>query len=196
MLIWQEKTAAQCADVWSEYLSRIAAGDRGALGEFYDESSPWVHGVARRILGEGGDAEEVVLDTYLKVWKAAGRFDALRGSVKTWLLTIVRRGAIDRLRARRDEVPLAPDHQPMWIDPRANPEAECLLGERALAVRQAMSELPAKTRQALELAYFGGLTQAEIAEALGEPLGTVKTRVRTGLRGLRELLGAGTHLAV
>lgn len=189
MLILHEGTRAW-ADTWYTYMTRISAGDRGALGELYDESSPLIYRMARRMLGDSGDAEEVVLDAYLKLWKAADRFDAARGSVKTWLLTIVRRGAIDRLRARRNEVPLEPDYQPLWIDPKANPEAEYLSSERAKAVRRAMSELPAKTRQALELAYFGGLTQAEIAESLNEPLGTVKTRVRSGLRQLRESLGA------
>ncbi len=190
MVSLPEGTRTAWADTWCTYMSRITAGDRGALGELYDESSPLIYRMARRMLGDGGDAEEVVLDAYLKLWKAAGRFNAARGSVKTWLLTIVRRGAIDRLRARRNEVALEPDYQPMWIDPMANPEAEYLSSERAKAVRRAMSELPEKTRQALELAYFGGLTQVEIAVSLGEPLGTVKTRVRAGLRQLRVSLAA------
>lgn len=190
MLILPKGTRTAWTDTWCKYMSRIAAGDRGALGELYDESSPLIYRVARRMLGDGGDAEEVVVDAYFKLWTAAGRFDAARGSVKTWLLTIARRGAIDRLRARRNEVPLEPEYQSMRIDPKANPESEYLASERAEAVRQAMIQLPEKTRQALELAYFGGLTQAEIATRLGEPLGTVKTRVRSGLRKLGESLGA------
>ena len=189
MIIAREETRATWPDTWYGYMPRIIAGDHDALGELYDESSPLVYGVALRMLGDGGDAEEVVLDAYLKLWKAAGRFDAARGSVKTWLLTIVRRGAIDRLRARRNEVAWEPDNRPMWVDSKPNPEAEYLSGERAVAVRQAMSALPEETRQVLELAYFGGLTQSEIAETLNAPLGTVKTRARNGLRKLRESLG-------
>ncbi len=176
-------------DTWAAYLYRMSQGDSIALREFYDVSSGLAYTVARRMLGDPGDAEEVVLDAYLKIWKAAGRYDSSQGSVTTWLLTIVRRGAIDRLRKRRDLVWLGPEHLPVWIDHKPNPELAYELCERGVAVRRAMSELPAKWRQSLELAYFGGMTQTEIAEVLGEPLGTVKTRVRSGLLKLRHCLG-------
>ncbi|MCX6613366.1 MAG: sigma-70 family RNA polymerase sigma factor [Acidobacteria bacterium] len=175
-------------DTWSSYLLRMSQGDSNALSEFYDASSGLAYTVARRMVGDPGDAEEVVLDAYLKIWKAADRYDSSQGSVKTWLLTIVRRGAIDRLRKRRSHVSLGPEYLPVWIDQKPNPEMAYGLCERGAAVRRAMSEMPAKWRQTLELAYFAGMTQIEIAEVLGEPLGTVKTRVRSGLLKLRHCL--------
>lgn len=175
-------------DTWGDYLLRMSQGDSSALSEFYDASSGLAYTVARRMVGDPADAEEVVLDAYLKIWKSASRYDSAQGSAKTWLLTIVRRVAIDRLRRRRDYVSLGPENLPVWIDHKPNPEVAFELCQRGEAVRRAMSEMPAKWRQTLELAYFGGMTQTEIAEVLGEPLGTVKTRVRSGLLKLRHSL--------
>ena len=183
MLIQERST-----ENWGAYLQRMSEGDSGALEEFYDASSSLAYTIARRIVREPCDAEEVVLDAYLKIWHSAGRFDPARGSVKTWLLTIVRRGAIDRLRRRRNHVATGAEHLPVWTDRKLNPEAAYELCELSVTLRKALSEMPIKWRQTLELAYFGGLTQTEIAEVLEEPLGTVKTRVRSGLLKLRNSL--------
>jgi RNA polymerase sigma-70 factor (ECF subfamily) len=161
-------------------LTRITAGDGPALGEFYDLFAGLVNALALRILRDAADAEDVVQEVFVQVWRQAGRFDALRGSPEAWLCTIARTRALDRLRRRaaRREEPEAEDAG--HVDaPRS---------EETLAVRKALGTLPPEQRRALELAYFEGLSQTEIATRLGAPLGTVKTRMRTGMLRLRELL--------
>lgn len=162
-------------------IRRLASGEQGALAEFYDLYSGLVHALALRILRHGADAEDVVQEVFLQAWRQAARFDATRGSVEAWLCTIARSRALDRLRRRvsRREDPGAAAPAPSAI-PR---------NEEALAVRKAIGGLSEDQRQALELAYYEGLTQSEIAARLGEPLGTVKTRIRTAMIRLREVLG-------
>jgi len=151
-----------------------------------------VHGVVARVLRQPDDIEDVVEETFWQAWRQASRFDPARGAVQTWLLTIARSRALDRVRAlrRRRESPLEGDdgevvvHQVAASDPGLDAEAS----ERRRIVTAALSELPAEQREALELGYYSGLSQSEIAERTGQPLGTVKTRMRLAMQKLRSQL--------
>jgi RNA polymerase sigma-70 factor (ECF subfamily) len=169
-------------------VARIERRDADALAALYDRYGARANGLAARILRDTGEAEEVVQEVFLYVWRAASTFDGTRGSVLAWLLVATRSRAIDRLRARRpggrerlrplDDAPevASPENLELGAEGRQW-EAIC---------RTAIAELPEDQRRALELAYFEGLTQQEIAERTDTPLGTVKTRVRLGLMKLRE----------
>jgi RNA polymerase sigma-70 factor, ECF subfamily len=162
-------------------LRRLMGGDAAALGEFYDLYAGLVNGLALRILRNTAEAEDVVQEVFVQVWRHAERYDPSRGSVEAWLCTIARTRALDRLRrraARREE-----------SSDRAPASSAAPKTEEALAVRKALATLSAEQRQALELAYYDGLTQTEIAERLGAPLGTIKTRIRTAMVRLRNVLG-------
>ncbi len=165
-------------------LKRIGDGDAQALAELYDLHAGLVNGLVLRIVRERGDAEDVVQEVFVQAWRQAARFDASRGTPEAWLCTIARSRALDRLRrraARREE--LADDSPGRPHAAVAAPQAEV-----ALAVRQALSGLSSDQRDALELAYYEGLSQSEIAARLGQPLGTVKTRIRTAMLRLRQAL--------
>jgi RNA polymerase sigma-70 factor, ECF subfamily len=177
----------------------MQAGDEQALGAFYDRWFPVVSGVVARILRSDGDVEDVIEETFWQAWRQADRFVEGRGSVQTWLLTIARSRALDRLRAakrRREESldePGALDAGlPTVDDAPANSTTDPSLAvehaERRRMVLAALSDLPGEQRQALELGYFGGLSQTQIAEQTGQPLGTVKTRMRLAMQKLRERL--------
>ena len=164
-------------------LQRLAAGDARALAEFYDLHSSLAYGLALRILRERTEPEDAVQEAFVQVWRQAARYDPERGTPEAWLCAIVRTRAIDRLRrrvSRREQ----PD------DPGAVPASRTPARENVLAVRKALETLSADQRRALELAYYEGLTQSEIAARLNEPLGTVKTRIRTAMIRLREELGS------
>ena len=170
-------------------VARLAAGDMDAAGELYDRYAGQILALARRILRNDGDAEEVVQDVFSQAWRTARSFDASRGSVGAWLLVMARTRAIDRLRARQSR----PDtsHEAYASTLRAtgmSPSDRVLSDEQAVRVRDALQALPEAQRHAIELAYYEGLTQSEIAERLTEPLGTVKTRMRAALMSLRERL--------
>lgn len=176
----------------SELMARLRSGDDAALGELYDRYSGPAFALALRMLGERGVAEDVVQEAFLSVWRRASTFDTERGSVRAWLLSIVRNAAIDRTRGRnrqrQGDVALDDVAYRLAADDVWSEVAQRLERER---VRAALRELPAEQRETLELAYFGGMTQAEIAARTGEPLGTVKSRARLGLRRLERLLRAG-----
>jgi len=162
-------------------IRRLTRGDHEALGEFYDLYAGLVNGMAIRILRDAAEAEDTVQEVFVQVWQQAARFDPSRGTPEAWLCTMARTRALDRLRkrsSRREEPEL--DDQGSTPAPRT---------EEALAVRKALDGLSEDQRRALELAYYEGLTQSEIAERLREPLGTVKTRIRTALTRLRGVLG-------
>jgi RNA polymerase sigma-70 factor, ECF subfamily len=161
-------------------LSRMAGGDQTALAELYDRFAGLVHGLALRIVRDHAEAEDVVQEVFVQAWRQAARYDASRGTPEAWICIMARTRALDRVRRRtaRREDP-AESAPPGSGTPR---------NEENLAVRQALQELSPDQRRALELAYYEGLTQAEIAERLGEPLGTIKTRIRTGMIRLREAL--------
>ncbi len=177
-------------------LARMAAGDDRALGELYDRYGGTAYALAVAIVGEQADAEEVVADAFGQAWRAAGQFDPSRGSVAAWLATIARSRALDLLRARgRRARAIARAAQasgeglaaPLGTAADA-PDRGVERGEARRFVLWALAELPEPQRRVLELAYFGGLSQSEIAAELQEPLGTVKTRMRAGLEKLRGLL--------
>jgi len=149
-----------------------------------------VYHLAFRILRSRESAEEVVYEVFWQVWREAGRYDARRGKVISWLSTLTRSRAIDALRARRGN-PTGednPNEQPIATDPADDPEERTSLGQRAAFVRDALQSLPPDQRAALELSFFAGLSHSEIAEQLAEPLGTVKTRIRSAMLRLRERL--------
>ena len=171
---------------------RMAAGDDQALGALYDRWHPVVHGVVSRLLRQADDVEDVVEETFWQAWRQASRFDLARGAVQTWLLTIARSRALDRVRAlrRRREEPLEGDDGQPVVQPAAegDPALDAEASERRRIVMAALSGLPAEQREALELGYYGGLSQSEIAARTGQPLGTVKTRMRLALQKLRSQL--------
>jgi RNA polymerase sigma-70 factor, ECF subfamily len=168
---------------------RLAGGDRSALADLYDRHSGVVYSLAYRIVGSP-DAEDVVQDVFAQAWRQADRYDPDRATVVAWLLNMTRTRAIDRLRANRTRQQVTVDEGPLAIAPQqqADQEQGAIHAERASRVRAALGMLAAAQRQALELAYYAGLTHTEIAERLGEPLGTVKTRIRSALLKLRAAL--------
>ena len=179
--------------VWASYVRRCAEGDQQAISALYDESSRYVYGLALRILHDTADAEEITIDVFSQVWRSAGTFAAQRGSVLSWIVMLVRSRSIDRLRSssariRRKEENL--DTQFSLQDEAANPEESTALSEERKRIQKALDQLPAEQRQLLELAYFNGLSHSELASRLGQPLGTVKTRIRMGMTTLREILNA------
>ncbi len=170
-------------------MARVEARDADALAELYDRHAARLLGLARRVLGDGGEAEEVLQEVFLFVWKSAGSFDPARGHALTWLLIVTRSRAIDRLRARRGvSRPEVRSLEDLAEEPASGDDVEARSAGRQWETlcRSAVRELPADQRHALELAYFDGLTHQEIAERTSTPLGTVKTRVRLGLMKLRE----------
>jgi RNA polymerase sigma-70 factor (ECF subfamily) len=176
----------------AELAQRIAGGDQDALAKLYDETNRLVYSLVYRVLGEHSTAEEVTMDVYMQVWRQAARFDAARGALLTWLLTIARSRAIDRRRASRltqqrtEQLDLSEGQQAARSF--ANIEEAALLSERGRVVQAALLALPAEQREVIELGYFLGLSHREIAERLKQPLGTVKTRARLGMMKLRETL--------
>ena len=180
---------SRSADADVRLVSRLADGDMDAAGELYDRYASQVFGLARRILRNDDDAEEVVQDVFAQAWRTSRVFESRRGSVAGWLLMMTRTRAIDRLRARHarpDTAAGAPSHT--LASSTLLPSEQVLSDEQARRIRETLATLPEAQRQAVELAYYEGLTQSEIAQRLSEPLGTVKTRIRTALITLRERL--------
>jgi RNA polymerase sigma-70 factor, ECF subfamily len=169
-----------------QVLEAVGRGDHDALGVLYDRFGPLAYGLAFRILRDRALAEDAVQEAFLAVWRSADAYKRERAKPSTWILTVVHRRAVDLVRReeRRRGEPLeaAPE-------PTSGPaDEDVTLRTRRAAVQAALTELPDDQRQALELAYYGGLTQSELAERLGVPLGTVKSRMFAGLGRLRELL--------
>jgi RNA polymerase sigma-70 factor, ECF subfamily len=173
-----------------ELASGLAAGELEALGILYDRYGALAYSVALRVLGDPGRAEDVVQDCFLKLWHGAVRFDASRGSLRTWLLTSVRNRSIDYLRGRgaheRQEREIPAEAEATGAG--ADPWQEVALGIERDVVKEAVESLPLEQRQAVELAYFGGYTQREIAEMARVPLSTVKGRMRLALEKLHSYL--------
>jgi len=177
-------------------LERMARGDQAGLAEIYDRHGRLVYSLALRIVRDRGDAEDVTQEVFVQAWRQANRFDTTRGSVVAWLLTLARTRAIDLIRRRRVRPqPGADDAVVEMKDASPAQDQQLEWGQRAEAIQKAMGALPLLQRLAIELAFFEGLTQVEIAEQLEVPLGTVKTRIRQGLLKLRDrLAGAGATL--
>src|SRR5262249_26130284 len=167
-------------------LNRIVARDSSAVGELYDRHGRLLYGLILRILRDRGEAEEVLQEVFVQVWMRAETYNVALGSPAAWLVRIARNRAIDRLRANSVRTRTAEATPPP--PPVESPETRAAMSEQQRAVARALEALPPEQRELIECAYFQGLTQSELAERFGLPLGTVKTRVRTGMITLRREL--------
>lgn len=185
-----ETTMAAQDQEWAQLIALTAQGDQTALATFYDRTSPQVFGLIYKILNNHEAAEEVTLDVYTQVWRQAHTYDATRGAPGAWLMTLARTRAIDRFRAGAAEHGRIEslDAVELFTSGDDTPEQDVEGQERRRYVQQALAVLTAEQREAVALAYFYGLSQSEIAEKLRLPLGTVKTRIRSGMIKLREAL--------
>jgi RNA polymerase sigma-70 factor (ECF subfamily) len=178
----------------ADLIQRMAGGDREAFGAFYDAFAPLACGLIRRILPEAAEADEVLQEVFWELWRAARQYDPARGTPAAWVVTRARSRAIDKLRSLRKRDEARVERSDVSQQPGTDQDLGTLVAERQL-VRGALARLVPAQREVIELAYFGGMTQTEIADRLRQPLGTVKTRMRSGLQSLRELLrepAAGT----
>lgn len=182
--------AVRAGDSDADLIERLQRRDPQAVGELYDRYGRMVYALIFRVVRDTGVAEDLVQETFLRVWNRAGGFDATKGSVGPWLLAVARNRAIDYLRSTtgrmRNAMELEDTDHPSLF---ANLEHEILQSDKARMLQGAMEKLSANQRQVIELAYFEGLSQTEMAERLGQPLGTVKTWVRAALRQMRDSLG-------
>jgi RNA polymerase sigma-70 factor (ECF subfamily) len=174
----------------AELLRAVARGDEAALASVYDRYASILLGLLLRILRSRPEAEDVLQEVFLQVWRRASDFDEARGRPFTWLVTLARSRAIDRLRALGSRERTATEAARDVPDSISDAADDAVKSEQGEIVRGALAELPEEQRHTLVLAYFEGLTQSEIAERLATPLGTVKTRMRSGMIRLRQLLGA------
>jgi RNA polymerase sigma-70 factor, ECF subfamily len=165
----------------------MQSGNQSALAELYDRYSSVVYAVALRVLGDTGAAEDVLQEIFLQLWRNPGAFDAARGSLGAWLAVIARNRAIDALRRRRPET----DIEDVIVSVAPDLAAQADRSRAAEKVRGVLSAMPAPQRTALEMAYFEGMSHSEIASKTGEPLGTIKTRIRSGLLALRKAFQGG-----
>lgn len=176
-----------------ELLTRAGRGDEAAFAQFYDATSPRAYGLALRVVRNPAHAEEVTQEAYLDAWRSSGRFDPAAGSPAGWLLTIVHRKAVDRVRSveasTKRDVTWQREARPVDHDETAESVQASLEAQR---VRTAIATLTDVQREAVELTYFGGYTHTEVATMLEVPLGTAKTRIRDGLIRLRDLMGVGS----
>ncbi|HUY79785.1 MAG TPA: sigma-70 family RNA polymerase sigma factor [Ktedonobacterales bacterium] len=179
----------------AELVARVANEDESALGQLYDRYQRAIYSLCLRVVHDPPAAEEVTQEVFVRLWRSAASFEPGRGRVSTWLLRIAHNLALNEVRRRQSRPVIAPDAD--WelegarlVDTQQDndPEVAVWLRERAQVIHQALEQLPTPQRQAIELAFFGGLSQAEIATALGDPLGTVKSRIRVGMQRLRALL--------
>jgi RNA polymerase sigma-70 factor, ECF subfamily len=175
-------------------IQEIARGNEQALGQLYDLTKHLVYNLAFKMLGNHPAAEETVLDVYLQIWKQAALYSEVRGLPLVWLITITRSRALDRLRhekrQRRISEPL--ETVTNWRANTENPELASIFAERRHQVQTALAQLTPAQREVLTLAFYFGMTQTEIADHLGHPLGTIKTRTRYGLLHLKRTLGLGS----
>jgi RNA polymerase sigma-70 factor, ECF subfamily len=173
-----------------ELIRRMAEGDADACSRFYDRYAPLVYPLILRIVPDAADASDVLQEVFWEAWQAAATYDSARGSPEAWMVMRARTRAIDRVRAvrRRSETFVAPLDEAVAASPPApGGDVADRVADRAL-VADVLERLPEHQREVIELAYYGGLTQTEIADKLKAPLGTVKTRMRMGLARLREMM--------
>ena len=172
-------------------LQRIAARDTGALAELYHRHSRLLFGLLLRIVRDRAEAEEILQETFVRVWTRAETYDAQIGGPLSWIVRVARNGAIDRLRARRvrapvDAIDVAAVEAGVPAAGIQTPEAAVLIAERRRTLTDALAGLPAEQRQLIEAAFFEGYTHSELAQRFGLPLGTVKTRIRAGMIATRQ----------
>ncbi len=170
----------------AELLERIRRGDERAMAELYDRFSAVVFSAALRVLGEASQAEDVLQEVFLQLWRNPSAFDANRGSLAAWLAVIARHRAIDHLRRRRPEMDF--EEVVLSVDPGLDTQAA--RAEAIGRIRAVMDGMSDEQRSALEMAFFEGLTHTEIADKTGEPLGTIKTRIRSALIAIRKALAS------
>lgn len=163
-------------------VTALKSGDQSAMAALYDRYSSVVYSIALRVLGDTGAAEDVLQEVFLQLWRNPGAFDAARGSLGGWLAVITRNRAIDFLRKRRPET----DIEDVVLSVAPDLASEADRARAAEKVRGAMGTMPDAQRSALEMAFFEGMTHSEISDKTGEPLGTIKTRIRAGLIALRK----------
>ena len=181
--------AAAIADADPELVERLKRRDPGAMADLYDRYGRVVYAIVYRTVGNAATAEDLVQETFLRVWNRVHGFDGERGSLTAWLMAVARNRAIDYLRSAEGKARNAyeleeTDHPSLF----ANLEHEVISSDSARRVREALQKLDDKQRRVIELAYFEGLSQSQMAEKLNQPLGTVKTWVRSALKALREQL--------
>jgi RNA polymerase sigma-70 factor, ECF subfamily len=171
-------------------IQQVANHDREAFGQLYDRFSSVVFTLAMRMLKVRSDAEDLLQEVFVQIWRRADTYSVERGSPEAWIINMTRSRAIDKLRAiRRMERSFVLTDDPASVQSSDNVESSAADSETRLTMKSMLGNLPEAQRQVLELAYFDGLTQTEIAAHLAEPLGTVKTRMRSGIQRLREILG-------
>ena len=179
------------AELLASIVARMSRGEQEAMSELYDETSSLLNGLLVRMLGRAEDAEEVLMDVYMRAWKKASSFSTHRGSVQSWLVIMARSMAIDRIRQRKTQA-----DTPVFeletlgelVSGDASPETQTEDARRRRMVAAVLNELPREQREVLELAFFCGFTHSELATRLGQPLGTVKSRIRMALGKVRALL--------
>jgi RNA polymerase sigma-70 factor (ECF subfamily) len=177
---------------WVELVKSVALRDQRALHRLYERAHRMVFTLAVRITHDRGAAEEVTLDVFHDVWRRASAYDAANGTVLGWIMNQARSRAIDRVRFEQRRKRLAPQPQDAApIEYADDPQQMFALGEQRAALRGALLQLTADERHVIETAYFAGLTHVEVAKRLGQPLGTVKTRIRSGIAKLRKTMGGG-----
>ncbi len=180
---------ARVAQEDRELILRMAAKDANALDAFYTRYNRLAFGLVLRIVGNREDAEDVLTDVFWQVWQQSARYDASRGKPVAWLLTIARTRAIDRIRSTGRQQSQTNELDEQRDPPPAAPAADpAVLMDTRAAVQDALQTLPEQQRMLLEMAYFQGMSHTEIAQAVGQPLGTVKDRIRTGMMHLRKRL--------
>jgi RNA polymerase sigma-70 factor (ECF subfamily) len=180
-------------------IRRVCEADEAALGALYDRWNRSVFSLVSQVLKDPDEAEDIVEETFWQAWRKAASYEQSRGAVSTWLLTIARRKALDRLRSRARQREESLDQNPGFVSlTSSEPDPSQLAegAERRAGLTAALNDLPAEQRRVLELGYFSGMSQSEIAEAIGEPLGTVKTRMRLAMQKLREPLAMHRESAV
>lgn len=174
----------------ADLLARSSRGDESAFAELYDLTVDRVHGLARRVVRDPAQAEEVAQESYLEIWRQSARYDAARGSAVAWMLTIAHRRAVDRVRSAESAQERDRRYAAVGVGPAYDVVSETVAARLDSArVRRALDSLTEVQREAVTLAYFGGYTYREVSDLLGVPLGTVKTRMRDGMIRLRDTLG-------
>ena len=177
-----------------DLLARVAKRERAAFEQLYDRYSNILYATAMKFLKEDADAQDVVQDVFIQIWDKAKLYDPAKGKPLTWALTLTRNRSIDRIRAIQRRTRLRDDFEKETVADESAGVREALSGvdasEKSQILRDAVGRLSPEQRKVIELAFFGGLTQSEVADRLGEPLGTVKARARRGLMKLKEILGS------